>query len=113
MFDCSAVDWEFLTIGDEHYLIVSNAQHKQSTPITTVSSAAAAGASRPGETQHHDLDERSTMYRWQGIDKFVPVHHLATRPCADWESFKMNGETFLVYAGTTDNVSEVLKAKLK
>ena len=107
----SAVDWEFLTIGDEHYLLVTNAQYQdKAMRITAVNSVPAPVLNA---IQVDLLRDRSVLYRWQGVDKFVPVHHLATRPCADWETFQMNGETFIVYAGTTDNISQIFKAKLK
>ncbi|CAG2237657.1 Thrombospondin-type laminin G domain and EAR repeat-containing protein [Mytilus edulis] len=60
----SAVDWEFFSIDDNSYLIVSNAQN--------------------GGNEEEQL---TTIYRWQGMDKFVPVHKMSTLPNTDWEVF--------------------------
>ncbi|WAR10021.1 TSEAR-like protein, partial [Mya arenaria] len=47
----SAIDWEHFTLGGDHYLLVSNAQN--------------GGG---------EADRLTTMYRLQGVDRFVPVH---------------------------------------
>ena len=92
----SAIDWEFFEVGEDHFLVVSNAQHDGSEEF----------AGRPLATT------RSVIYRWQGVEKFVPVHYLNTLPSADWESFTVAGEIYLVYANANDNVSQVYKIKM-
>ncbi|XP_041374833.1 thrombospondin-type laminin G domain and EAR repeat-containing protein-like [Gigantopelta aegis] len=84
----SAIDWEYFTVGGDHFLIVSNAQN--------------GGADR----QLH-----SVVYRWQGLDKFVPVHNLITLPTADWETFTVNDDVFLICANAKDTTSKVVKVK--
>ncbi|KAL8587413.1 hypothetical protein ACOMHN_062146 [Nucella lapillus] len=84
----SAIDWEHVQIGSDHYLLVSNAQNGGS-----------------GDRL------KSVVYRWQGMDGFVPVHYLATLPNADFDVFTDHDDVFLVYAGAKSSVSEVLKVK--
>ena len=85
----SAIDWEYLAIGNDHYLIVSNAQNGGSAERL-----------------------KSVIYRWQGVEQFVPIHSLTTLPNADYDVFFADSETFLVYAGAKSPISEVLKLKL-
>ncbi|GFR70680.1 thrombospondin-type laminin G domain and EAR repeat-containing protein-like [Elysia marginata] len=85
----SAVDWEYLNIGDEHYLFVTNAQYG-------------------------GLGDRlmSNVYRWQGLDKFVLVHKLMTPPnTTDFELFRDRSDIFLVLARADKHQSEVMKVK--
>ncbi|XP_076452166.1 thrombospondin-type laminin G domain and EAR repeat-containing protein-like [Babylonia areolata] len=84
----SAIDWEHVQIGTDHYLIVSNAQNGGS-----------------GDRL------KSVMYRWQGMDRFVPVHHMVTLPNADFDVFTDQDDVYLVYASAKSPVSEVLKVK--
>lgn len=84
----SAVDWEFFTIGDDKFLLVSNAQN--------------GGDER---------ELRSTMYRWQGMDGFVPVHIMNTLPNSDWEVFTDNSDVYFIYTNAKGRNSQVLKAK--
>ena len=53
----------------------------------------------------------SILYRWQGVEKFVPVHYLDTFPSADWEVFNMDGDIYLVYANAKNNISQMFKVK--
>ncbi|ESP00777.1 hypothetical protein LOTGIDRAFT_140648 [Lottia gigantea] len=84
----SAIDWEYFGIGSDHYIIVSNAQNG-------------------GTFEQHT----SIIYRWQGMDRFVPVHKMATPPTTDWEIFTQNKDVYLIYANANDNTSQVLKVK--
>ncbi|KAK7501367.1 hypothetical protein BaRGS_00007492 [Batillaria attramentaria] len=84
----SAIDWEHVQIGEDHYLIVSNAQN--------------------GGTGDR---LKSVIYRWQGMDRFVPVHYMVTRPNADFDIFTDSENIYLVYANAKSSVSEVLKVK--
>ncbi|KAL3856017.1 hypothetical protein ACJMK2_015214, partial [Sinanodonta woodiana] len=86
----SAIDWEHFMIGDDHFLVVSNAQN--------------------GGTE---LERQSTMYRLQGVDRFVPVHNMALRPSSDWEMFQDDDEYYFVYSNAKSTMSQVLKAKFK
>ncbi|XP_070188446.1 thrombospondin-type laminin G domain and EAR repeat-containing protein-like [Littorina saxatilis] len=84
----SAIDWEYMQIGSDHYLIVSNAQNG-------------------GNGDHL----KSVIYRWQGVDRFVPVHHMVTQPNADFDVFRDKEDIYLVYASAKSPISEVLKVK--
>lgn len=84
----SAIDWEFFTIGEQKYLVISNAQNTE-------------------DSREHD----SVIYRWQGVDQFVPVHRMKLLPTADFEAFKIGQDIFLLYANPKSNVSQILKAK--
>ena len=57
-------------------------------------------------------DNNLLFCRWQGVEKFVPVHYLDTLPSADWEVFSVNGDTYLVYANAKNNISQMYKVKL-
>ena len=86
MIHFSAIDWEHFQINGDHFLIVSNAQN--------------------GGT---DKQAHSVVYRWQGLDQFVPVHSLTTLPTADWEMFTVNDDVFLICASAKDTTSKVVK----
>ena len=85
----SAIDWEAFKVGGDFYLAVSNAQQQTGSPRR----------------------DKSVIYRWQGVEKFVAVHNLDTLPSADWETFTVSGEMYLVYANAQDNISQVFKVK--
>ncbi|XP_069107591.1 thrombospondin-type laminin G domain and EAR repeat-containing protein-like [Argopecten irradians] len=84
----SAVDWEFFTVGDDNFLLVSNAQNG-------------------GE----ERELKSTMYRWQGLDGFVPVHVMTTLPNSDWEVFTDGDDTYFIYTNAKGRNSQILKAR--
>lgn len=84
----SAVDWEHFTVGDNNYIVVSNAQYAED------------------EENHNSL-----IYRWQGMDKFVLVHKMATLPSADWEVFQDGDDMYMIYANPKGKISQVLKMK--
>ncbi|KAK2190481.1 hypothetical protein NP493_78g01029 [Ridgeia piscesae] len=90
-----AVDWEAFTVGSDHFLVVSNAQQN------------------PKQDGVEPTNTRSVIYRWQGVEKFVPVHYLDTLPSADWECFHVGGSVFLVYANAKGTISQVYQVKLK
>lgn len=83
----SAVDWEFVTIGDEHFLIVSNAQNR-----------ALEG------------DHLTSIYKWRGVEKFVRVHQMDVLPNTDWEVFTDKRDVYFVYSNAKGKTSQVLKA---
>lgn len=80
-----------MQIGSDHYLIVSNANHGN-------------------RLQPRVAD--SIIYRWQGVEKFVPTHQMHSLPSADWETFTDDGNTYLVYANAVDNLFQVYRVKL-
>ncbi|XP_029652131.1 thrombospondin-type laminin G domain and EAR repeat-containing protein-like [Octopus sinensis] len=84
----SAIDWEFFSIGDQKYLVVTNAQNSND----------------PHE--HY-----SVIYRWQGVDQFVPIHRMKVLPSADIEVFHIKQDIFLLYANPKSNISQILRAK--
>uniref|UniRef100_A0A3Q4BND1 Uncharacterized protein n=1 Tax=Mola mola TaxID=94237 RepID=A0A3Q4BND1_MOLML len=83
----SAVDWEFFTIGEEKFLVVANSHDGISYSLNSV------------------------VYRWKGYEGFVPVHGLPTFGCRDWEHFKTDEGSFLVYSSATSRLSKVFKLK--
>ncbi|XP_078700506.1 thrombospondin-type laminin G domain and EAR repeat-containing protein-like [Branchiostoma floridae x Branchiostoma belcheri] len=84
----SATDWESFRVGRDNYLVVANSYD---------------------DGESNDVD--SVVYRWQGVEKFKPVHNIPTTSCADWEFFQMHGESFLVYANAKGRVSKVLRIR--
>ncbi|XP_035023134.2 thrombospondin-type laminin G domain and EAR repeat-containing protein-like [Hippoglossus stenolepis] len=83
----SAVDWEFFSLGEEHFLIVANSFNGESYSLNSV------------------------LYRWQGYEGFVPVHWLPTIGCSDWEFFSSKGESYLIYSSAKEPLSKVFKLK--
>jgi len=67
-----AADWEFFTIGSDHYLAVAN-YYNDST---------------------HDLD--SKLYRWDGTS-FVEFHSIPTNGARDWEFFTIGSDHYLAW----------------
>jgi len=90
-------DWEAFTVGTQHYLI--SAQH--ASPLLTESASSDV------------MSTGSAIYRWQGVEKFVIVHHIDSCPASDWETFTTHsGEVYLVCANQLAGVSQVFKVQL-
>ena len=87
-FVFSAIDWEAFTIGEDHYLVVSNTQDSGNVG-----------------------KDRAVVYRWQGLEKFMPVHWLDILPSADFEVLTVGEDTYLAYANAKNGISQVLKVK--
>lgn len=51
------------------------------------------------------------VFRWQGYEGFVPVHSLPTFGCRDWEYFRTDEGSFLVYSSATSRLSKVFKLR--
>ncbi|XP_040916634.1 thrombospondin-type laminin G domain and EAR repeat-containing protein-like [Toxotes jaculatrix] len=83
----SAVDWEFFSLGEEHFLVVANSFNGESYSLNSI------------------------LYRWQGYEGFVPVHWLPTIGCSDWEFFSSKGESYLIYSSAKAPLSKVFKLK--
>uniref|UniRef100_A0A3B4UN02 Thrombospondin type laminin G domain and EAR repeats n=1 Tax=Seriola dumerili TaxID=41447 RepID=A0A3B4UN02_SERDU len=83
----SAVDWEFFSLGEEHFLVVANSFNGESYSLNSI------------------------LYRWQGYEGFVPVHWLPTIGCSDWEFFSFKGESYLIYSSAKAPLSKVFKLK--
>ncbi|XP_025892196.1 thrombospondin-type laminin G domain and EAR repeat-containing protein [Nothoprocta perdicaria] len=83
----SALDWEFFSVGDDSFLVVAN--------------------SFDGFT----FSVNSIIYRWQGYEGFVAVHHLPTVGCRDWEAFNTTEGSYLLYSSAKEPLSKVLKLK--
>ena len=56
-------------------------------------------------------EQLTTIYRWQGMDQFVPVHKMATLPNTDWEVFREGSNVYFIYSNAKGRTSQVLKAK--
>uniref|UniRef100_A0A3P9I1V7 Thrombospondin-type laminin G domain and EAR repeat-containing protein-like n=1 Tax=Oryzias latipes TaxID=8090 RepID=A0A3P9I1V7_ORYLA len=83
----SAVDWEFFSLGEEHFLVVANSFNGESYSLNSI------------------------LYRWQGYEGFVPVHWLPTIGCSDWEFFTYQGESYLIYSSAKTPLSKVFELK--
>uniref|UniRef100_M3YFJ2 Thrombospondin type laminin G domain and EAR repeats n=1 Tax=Mustela putorius furo TaxID=9669 RepID=M3YFJ2_MUSPF len=84
---CSALDWEFFSVGEDYFLVVAN--------------------SFDGNT----FSVNSIIYRWQGYEGFVAVHSLPTFGCRDWEAFRTAAGSYLVYSSAKEPRSRVLKLR--
>ncbi|KAB1283355.1 Thrombospondin-type laminin G domain and EAR repeat-containing protein [Camelus dromedarius] len=84
---CSALDWEFFSVGEDYFLVVAN--------------------SFDGTT----FSVNSIIYRWQGYEGFVAVHSLPTFGCRDWEAFRTAAGAYLVYSSAKEPLSRVLKLR--
>lgn len=84
----SAVDWEFFSVGDEHFLVVANSYDGSSYSLNSV------------------------IYRWQGYEGFVPVHRLPTIGCSDWEFFTSAEGSYLMYSSAKAPLSKVFKLRI-
>ncbi|XP_066222001.1 thrombospondin-type laminin G domain and EAR repeat-containing protein [Saccopteryx leptura] len=85
---CSALDWEFFSVGEDYFLVVAN--------------------SFDGNT----FSVNSIIYRWQGYEGFVAVHSLPTFGCRDWEAFRTTAGSYLVYSSAKEPLSRVLKLRM-
>uniref|UniRef100_A0A8C5M430 Thrombospondin type laminin G domain and EAR repeats n=1 Tax=Leptobrachium leishanense TaxID=445787 RepID=A0A8C5M430_9ANUR len=83
----SAVDWEFFTVGEDYYLVVANSFDGNSFSVNSV------------------------IYRWQGYEGFVPIHHLPTYGCRDWEAFNTTTGSYIMYSSAKEPIARVLKLK--
>ncbi|XP_024910554.1 thrombospondin-type laminin G domain and EAR repeat-containing protein-like [Cynoglossus semilaevis] len=83
----SALDWEFFSLGEEHFLIVANSFNGESYSLNSI------------------------LYRWQGYEGFVPIHWLPTIGCSDWEFFTSKGDSYLIYSSAKAPLSKVFRLK--
>lgn len=75
----AASDFESFTIDGEIYLAIANAlKHPEG----------------------RDID--SKIYKWNGTS-FIEIQAIPTRNAHDWESFVINGQTYLAVANSTNN----------
>ncbi|XP_049726920.1 thrombospondin-type laminin G domain and EAR repeat-containing protein [Elephas maximus indicus] len=84
---CSALDWEFFSVGEDYFLVVAN--------------------SFDGNT----FSVNSIIYRWQGYEGFVAVHSLPTFGCRDWEAFNTTAGSYLMYSSAKEPLSRVLRLR--
>ncbi|XP_023376899.1 thrombospondin-type laminin G domain and EAR repeat-containing protein [Pteropus vampyrus] len=84
---CSALDWEFFSVGEDYFLVVAN--------------------SFDGNT----FSVNSVIYRWQGYEGFVAVHRLPTFGCRDWETFRTAAGSYLIYSSAKEPLSRVLRLR--
>ncbi|XP_034989625.2 thrombospondin-type laminin G domain and EAR repeat-containing protein [Zootoca vivipara] len=83
----SAVDWEFFSVGEDNFLVVANSFDGVTFAVNSI------------------------IYRWQGYEGFVAVHHLPTFGCRDWEAFTTAAGSYLMYSSAKEPLSRVLKMK--
>ena len=82
----NASDWETFTVGCDHYLIVSNSN---------------AGGD--------DKQITSVVYKYQGLEQFVPVHTIRMQGAVSWEHYSQDNEQYLAYASSIQGDSKVIK----
>uniref|UniRef100_A0A3B4CBB8 Thrombospondin-type laminin G domain and EAR repeats b n=1 Tax=Pygocentrus nattereri TaxID=42514 RepID=A0A3B4CBB8_PYGNA len=83
----SALDWEFFTVGDDKFLVVANSYDGNSYSLNSV------------------------IYRWQGYERFVPVHTLSTNGCRDWEFFTSSDGSYLISSSARQALSKILRLR--
>ncbi|KAM9253530.1 thrombospondin-type laminin G domain and EAR repeat-containing protein [Dugong dugon] len=86
---CSALDWEFFSVGEDYFLVVAN--------------------SFDGNT----FSVNSIIYRWQGYEGFVAVHSFPTFGCRDWEAFNTTAGSYLMYSSAKEPLSRVLRLRTR
>ncbi|MBZ3871436.1 Thrombospondin-type laminin G domain and EAR repeat-containing protein [Sciurus carolinensis] len=84
---CSALDWEFFSVGEDHFLVVANSFDGDSFSVNSI------------------------VYRWQGYEGFVAVHSLPTFGCRDWEAFDTTAGSYLIYSSAKEPLSRVLRLR--
>ncbi|XP_019480541.1 PREDICTED: thrombospondin-type laminin G domain and EAR repeat-containing protein isoform X2 [Hipposideros armiger] len=84
---CSALDWEFFSVGEDYFLVVANSFDGNTFLVNSI------------------------IYRWQGYEGFVAVHSLPTFGCRDWEAFRTTAGSYLVYSSAKEPLSRVLRLR--
>ena len=83
----NASDWETFTVGCDHFLIVSNSNAEGDDKHTT-----------------------SVVYKYQGLEQFVPVHTIKMQGAVSWEHYSQdNNEQYLTCASSIQGDSKVIK----
>lgn len=82
----NASDWETFMIGCNHYLIVSNSNAQGDNKQTT-----------------------SVVYKYQGLEQFVPVHTIKMEGAVSWEHYSQDNEQYLTCASIIQGDSKVIK----
>ncbi|KAK2494997.1 LOW QUALITY PROTEIN: hypothetical protein MC885_016340 [Smutsia gigantea] len=85
---CSALDWEFFSVGEDYFLVVANSFDGNTFLVNSI------------------------IYRWQGYEGFVAVHSLPTFGCRDWEAFRTPTGSYLMYSSAKEPLSRVLKLRM-
>ncbi|XP_011724163.2 thrombospondin-type laminin G domain and EAR repeat-containing protein [Macaca nemestrina] len=86
---CSALDWEFFSVGEDYFLVVANSFDGRSFSVNSI------------------------IYRWQGYEGFVAVHSLPTVGCRDWEAFSTTAGAYLIYSSAKEPLSRVLRLRTR
>ncbi|XP_075855023.1 thrombospondin-type laminin G domain and EAR repeat-containing protein [Microcebus murinus] len=86
---CSALDWEFFSVGEDYFLVVANSFDGNTFLVNSI------------------------IYRWQGYEGFVAVHSLPTFGCRDWEAFNTPAGSYLIYSSAKEPLSRVLRLKTR
>jgi len=80
-----ARDVEFFTVGQDAFIIIASSTE-----------------------ENRQLE--NIIYRWQGLEHFVPVHNISTQPSSDWEDFTTDeGEKYLVSANAKTKHNKLLR----
>jgi len=82
-----AWNWEYFTIGAEHYLAVANSKNDST----------------------HNIN--SKIYRWNGAS-FIEYQSIPTQGAHDWEYFTVGSDHYLVVANTNDDSTSNINSKL-
>ncbi|XP_012665781.1 thrombospondin-type laminin G domain and EAR repeat-containing protein [Otolemur garnettii] len=86
---CSALDWEFFSVGEDYFLVVANSFDGNTFLVNSI------------------------IYRWQGYEGFVAVHSLPTFGCRDWEAFNTSAGAYLIYSSAKEPLSRVLRLRTR
>uniref|UniRef100_A0A8C8YLF1 Thrombospondin type laminin G domain and EAR repeats n=1 Tax=Prolemur simus TaxID=1328070 RepID=A0A8C8YLF1_PROSS len=86
---CSALDWEFFSVGEDYFLVVANSFDGNTFLVNSI------------------------IYRWQGYEGFVAVHSLPTFGCRDWEAFNTSAGSYLIYSSAKEPLSRVLRLRTR
>ncbi|XP_051695887.1 thrombospondin-type laminin G domain and EAR repeat-containing protein isoform X2 [Oryctolagus cuniculus] len=84
---CSALDWEFFSVGEDYFLVVANSFDGSTFLVNSI------------------------IYRWQGYEGFVAAHSLPTFGCRDWEAFSTPAGSYLIYSSAKEPLSRVLRLR--
>ena len=86
-----AVEWESFVINGEIYLAVANHGYDYRSDFAGITD--------------------SKIYKWEGVS-FVEIQAIPTKAAADWESFSINGATYLAVANVQDGSTRNIDSQI-
>uniref|UniRef100_A0A3P9HIB4 Thrombospondin type laminin G domain and EAR repeats n=1 Tax=Oryzias latipes TaxID=8090 RepID=A0A3P9HIB4_ORYLA len=104
-----ATDWEAFQIDGRFFLVVANSHKFADTGQSLYSLNSTLLLSEQYHLQVCGI--HSNLQVWQGHEGFVPVHSLPTFGCRDWEHFRTDEGSFLIYSSATSRLSKVFRLR--